>query len=104
MSQTDNHGRNGDAGWHGRIDARRRTALSADNDVGKIETPGVDPPWAGTRASANTSGPDPIDQEVAAGIADLKQSAPNEENLFFFCRTSFDQRERPCEVRSSRLT
>jgi hypothetical protein len=59
---------------------------------------------AGARASANTSGPDPTDQKVAGEIADSKRSAPNEENLFFFCRTGLDRREHLSEVRSSRLT
>ena len=40
------------------------------------------PAPAGTRASANTSGPDPTARVAAREIADLKRSAPNEENLF----------------------
>jgi hypothetical protein len=76
------------------MDARGKATIPADNADGKIETPGITCRGAGARASANTSGPDPIDEEVAGGIADFKQSAPNEENLFFFCRTGFDRRER----------
>jgi len=59
---------------------------------------------AGTRASANTSGPDPIGQEVAGGIADFKRSAPNEENSFLLPDRLRSARGASLKVRSSRLT
>jgi hypothetical protein len=83
--------------------ARAKAARAADNSAGKMKRRAF-LPRAGARASANTSGPDPTDQEVAGEIADFKRPAPNEENLFFFCRTGPDRRKRLSEVRSSRLT
>jgi hypothetical protein len=83
--------------------ARAKAAMAADNSVGKMERRAF-LPLAGARASANTSGPDPTDREVAGEIADFKRSAPNEENLFFFCRTGLSEARALLEVRSSRLT
>jgi hypothetical protein len=85
------------------MDARAKAGWLQTILVGKMKRRAF-LPRAGARASANTSGPDPTDQEVAGEIADFKRSAPNEENLFFFCRTGLERRERLSEVRSSRLT
>jgi len=60
-------------------------------------------PAQGTRASANTSGPDFTEAKSAGEIADPWGSAPNEENLFLL-PDRLRKRTSPSEVRSSRLT